>query len=131
MTSLKQPLRSSDPDRMTPLDPLRTLARRRRELLAEALLAACAVAAFGVLVDHAAEAGLRGGAAVVAVAVAVGALGLRFGRRYADLIASACPRCGGLFFVSWERLVWSLPWLHRSCARCGAGSATPPPAEPH
>ena len=38
-------------------------------------------------------------------------------------LAAPCPRCGGAFFTSWERLLISLPWLHGSCAHCGQGLA--------
>jgi hypothetical protein len=59
--------------------------------------------------------------------VGLGGASLRFVARLVELLAERCPRCGGAFFLSMERLVVSLPYPRGRCAHCGVGLRTPPP----
>jgi hypothetical protein len=43
----------------------------------------------------------------------------RFCLRLFAILKASCPRCRGLFFVSWHRLLFTLPYLADSCAHCG------------
>jgi hypothetical protein len=98
---------------------LRRLRVRRRWLLTE-------MALLGVAVGLLAEIGLIPTSVSTARAfllvLLAGLLAVqasRLVRRFVSLVHSECPVCGGLFFVSWQRLYWSLPYLHASCAHCG------------
>lgn len=92
---------------------------RRRWLLAE-------MACLGVAVGLLAEIGLISTSALAArsfllvgLAALLAVQASRLARRFVSLVHSECPVCGGLFFVSWPRIYWSLPYLHASCAHCG------------
>jgi hypothetical protein len=52
---------------------------------------------------------------------------LRFAATLAALLTERCPRCGGAFFVSLERVLWSLPFPRGRCAHCGVGLRLRPP----
>ena len=102
------------------LDELR---RRRRQVFLEA---SCALAGSAALASLHVERMPGSAAFAVALALALAlylAASVRFCARLARLLAAACPRCGGLFFVSWQRLLVSLPYLHASCAHCGCALA--------
>jgi hypothetical protein len=107
---------------------LRRLARQRRSLHAEGLLALAATAGL--------VAAAQMGARLLAIAPAAllyAALTVAWLRRYLDLLGRDCPRCGDLFFFSHERLLYSLPYLSPHCAHCReplAGGAASPPPEP-
>lgn len=59
--------------------------------------------------------------------VALAAGSLRWATRLAGLLAEPCPRCGRAFFVSLERMMWSLPFPRGRCAHCGLGLHPPRP----
>jgi hypothetical protein len=97
---------------------LKRLRRGRRWLLVEMALLAVAI---GLLAEIVVLPALPAGSGLLLVAP----LGLmavqasRLGRRFVSLVHAECPVCGGLFFLSWPRIYWSLPYLHASCAHCG------------
>jgi hypothetical protein len=43
----------------------------------------------------------------------------RFCLHFVAVLKESCPRCSGFFFVSWPRLLYTLPYLADSCAHCG------------
>jgi len=88
------------------------LARERRALHAEGLLAAAASAALAAAGDLPAS-------ALAPLVLLYGAMTLGWVGRFLALLGRECPRCGGLFFYSLERLLYSLPYLHGRCAHCG------------
>jgi hypothetical protein len=87
------------------------LARERRALHAEGLLAAAASAAL-------AAAGELPGIALAPLALLYATLTASWVARFLALLGRPCPRCGGLFFYSLERLLYSLPYLSGRCAHC-------------
>jgi len=87
------------------------LACERRALHAEGLLAAGATAAL-------AAAGDLPGLAVAPLALLYAAMTLGWVARFLAMLGRECPRCGGLFFYSLERLLYSLPYLRARCAHC-------------
>jgi hypothetical protein len=102
--------------------PLDALARERRALHVEGLLAA------GATVGLVAAAGLG----VPLLALAPAALGYavlttRWVVRYVGVLGRDCPRCGALFFYSIERLLYSLPYLSPRCAHCRQSLSRPEP----
>jgi hypothetical protein len=99
-----RPIAASDPK-------LAHLARERRELHAEGLVAAAAGAALAAATELPALA-----AAPLALLYAILTLG--WVGRFLALLGRPCPRCGGLFFYSLERLLYSLPYLRAHCAHC-------------
>lgn len=88
------------------------LACERRAVHVEGLLAAAATAAL-------AAAGDLPGLAVALLALLYAAMTLGWVARFVALLGRECPRCGGLFFCSLERLLYSLPYLRARCAHCG------------
>jgi hypothetical protein len=90
---------------------LSRLARERRALHAEGLVAAAAGAAL-------AAAGDLPGLALAPLALLYAAMTLGWVGRFVALLGCQCPRCGGLFFYSLERLLYSLPYLRGRCAHC-------------
>lgn len=93
-------------------DPtLAGLARERRSLHAEGLLAAATSLAL-------AAAGDLPPLALVPLGLLVGASSLGWVVRFVALLGRPCPRCGGLFFYSLDRLLYSLPYLSARCAQC-------------
>lgn len=109
---------------------LRRIARVRRGLGMElgALVAALLLAAYALHLG----ADARPETATILLLGAAGLAGgsLRFAAGLAGLLAERCPCCGQSFFVSLERLVWSLPFPRGCCAHCGVSLAPPagPPA---
>ena len=89
------------------------LARERRSIHAEGLLVCAATA--GLV---AATAGTLPGLAVVPIAGFYGVMTVGWVRRFLALLGRDCPACGGLFFYSLNRLLYSLPYLGRTCAQC-------------
>jgi len=87
------------------------LARERRALHAEGLVAAAASAAL-------AAAGDLPALAVAPLVLLYVAMTLGWVARFVALLGRECPRCGGLFFYSLERLLYSLPYLRTRCAHC-------------
>jgi hypothetical protein len=87
------------------------LARQRRALHAEGLLACAAGAGL-------AAAGDLPVLAVAPLALLYAAMTSGWVVRFVALLGRDCPRCGGLFFYSLERLLYSLPYLRARCAHC-------------
>ena len=71
-----------------------------------------------------------------AIALAVFAIALvlylaavtRFGLHFVAVVKESCPRCSGFFFLSWHRILYSLPYLAPSCAHCGLSLRRQKPA---
>ena len=101
------------------------IARLRRAVGVEALALAAALAltAWAVRLG----AGETPETATLLLLGLVGLAGgsLRFVARLAELLAERCPRCGDAFFVSIERLVWSLPFPRGRCAHCDVALHAP------
>jgi len=95
--------------------PESSLARQRRALHAEGLLAALATLALAT----AADLGLSFTALAPLLALYV-ALTIGWAQRYFELLRADCPRCGAPFFFSLERLLYPLPYLAARCAHCDA-----------
>jgi hypothetical protein len=89
------------------------LACERRSIHAEGLLVCAATA--GLV---AATVGTLPGLAVALVAACYGAMTVGWVLRFFALLGRECPGCGGLFFYSLNRLLYSLPYLGRTCAHC-------------
>lgn len=79
----------------------------------------------GLLLASLPDAGGPGRALWGAAALAWCAATLRWWRRYHAALRAPCPRCGRAFFASWERVLWSIPILHGSCAHCDLALGAP------
>jgi hypothetical protein len=97
------------------------LARERRALHAEGLVATAATA--GLAAATTVELPWLAAAPVIGL---YGAMTAGWVARFVALLARECPRCGGLFFYSLERLLYSLPYLGRQCAHCQQPLRPPP-----
>ena len=98
---------------------LNALARQRRLFLVASVGLCTAVV---VLVWASPLLAGRGGEGPSALAVATGLLtaaSLLWTSILLEVLSLACPRCGDTFFASPERVLWTLPYLHRSCGHCG------------
>jgi len=106
---------------------LRRIGRRRRGLGVEAgaLAAALALAAYALHLG--ADAQPETATLLLLGLVGLAGGSLRFVAGLAGLLAERCPRCGQSFFVSLERLVWSLPFPRGHCAHCAVSLVPPPP----
>jgi hypothetical protein len=92
---------------------LRALARERRALHVEGLLATVATA--GLLAASSLELPVL---ALAPALVLYGAMTIGWVVRYVALLGRSCPFCGDLFFYSVDRLLTSLPYLSTRCAHC-------------
>jgi hypothetical protein len=92
---------------------LHRLARERRSLHAEGLIAV--VVTVAILVACQSGAPLL---VIAPIALLYAALCVGWVVRFVRFLGRDCPRCGGLFFYSLERLLTSLPYLSGRCAHC-------------
>jgi hypothetical protein len=92
---------------------LAQLARERRGIHAEGLLVCAATGGLAA----AAPAQIPW-LAVVPVAGFYALMTIGWVVRFLALLGRDCPSCGGPFFYSLDRLLYSLPYLGRDCAHC-------------
>jgi hypothetical protein len=96
------------------------IRRRRRRILAELCLVVTAAVglAFVDAPPLASAPALLLAAFAMALLLFLAGSG-RFFLSFLAVLEEACPRCRGLFFVSWQRLLYSFTYLSPSCAHCG------------
>ncbi|MDX1648273.1 MAG: hypothetical protein R3263_00330 [Myxococcota bacterium] len=109
------------------LRELERIARLRRAVGVEALALGAAVSLTAWAVRLGAGEAPETAALLLLGLVGLAGGSLRFLAALAGLLGEACPRCGDAFFLSVERLVWSLPYPRGRCAHCGVTLDAPRP----